>query len=658
MHLSAIQALKSKREARREETADGHSDELSSDEDDTFNQGAEDDSDVDEDESMMDGADPKSDAVMLLPSLFADRSPTVWMDYAEFSQTQRKDGRERIYEMQEDKEKQPLLYRSNHTIICLGGALKRSGFRRLLKGNTYNIFWGHHLKEPQLQKLQPNQYVNHFPGSYCLGRKDYLWRNISRQIRQHGAPYDFVAKTYVLPRDREHLEKAYTDGTVYIVKPPASAEGRGIRLVNRWEQMPKAGQPAVVQEYISNPYLIDGKKFDCRIYVAVTSFDPLRAYLYDEGLARFATTDYHADHTGVKSIKNRYMHLTNYSVNKKSDKFVVNKDADRDDEGSKWSLTALWKHLEGKGVDVPALKGKIFDIAVKTLIAAEHNIVSKVNQAGRPSCFELFGFDVLLDDTLRPWLIEVNVACSLASSSPLDRRIKHFMMTDLLHLVGIEPFDRKRMSAAEEKSRKSRLIHGSGNERPLKQRNIFELRKLSLQELDASDLDIIATAEDEHSRRGGWQRIFPCEGMGKAYLPFFQFPRYRNTVLAKWMDRPDWSLLQPLLNPSLPADHPLRRLCAERRVPPSRGDGSDGSSRPMIARRLEEARRQEEARRKEELVRLLEEQAQQRAEDADAAAAGREGGGGGGVGEGGDFVGVGLVPHGGSFAIGVGDVPA
>ena len=48
-----------------------------------------------------------------------------------------------------------------------------------LKGWGFNVFWGHHLKEHQLQKLGPHQYVNHFPGSYTLGRKDYLWKNIS-----------------------------------------------------------------------------------------------------------------------------------------------------------------------------------------------------------------------------------------------------------------------------------------------------------------------------------------------------------------------------------------------------------------------------------------------------------------------------------------------
>ena len=80
---------------------------------------------------------------------------------------------------------------------------------------------------------------------------------------------------------------------------------------------------------------------------------------------RFATHDYKAEHTG-KSIRNRFMHLTNYSVNKRSDDFVVNTSVDRDAEGSKWSLTALWKYLEAKGVDVPALRARIHDIAVSS----------------------------------------------------------------------------------------------------------------------------------------------------------------------------------------------------------------------------------------------------------------------------------------------------
>lgn len=46
---------------------------------------------------------------------------------------------------------------------------------------------------------------------------------------------------------------------------------------------------SVVSRYISNPLLINGHKFDLRIYVVVTSFEPLKIYVYKEGLARFAS---------------------------------------------------------------------------------------------------------------------------------------------------------------------------------------------------------------------------------------------------------------------------------------------------------------------------------------------------------------------------------
>lgn len=62
-------------------------------------------------------------------------------------------------------------------------------------------------------------------------------------------------------------------------------------MINRWSQLPKR-MSLVVQEYISNPYLINGSKFDLRLYVLVTSFDPLRIYLYPDGLVRFASGEF------------------------------------------------------------------------------------------------------------------------------------------------------------------------------------------------------------------------------------------------------------------------------------------------------------------------------------------------------------------------------
>lgn len=69
--------------------------------------------------------------------------------------------------------------------------------------------------------------------------------------------------------------------------------------------------------------LIKGKKFDMRMYVVVTSIHPLRVYLYEEGLARFATEDYSND---PKILRNKFVHLTNFSVNKRNVKNYVKND--------------------------------------------------------------------------------------------------------------------------------------------------------------------------------------------------------------------------------------------------------------------------------------------------------------------------------------------
>jgi len=95
--------------------------------------------------------------------------------------------------------------------------------------------------------------------------------------------------------------------------------------------------PSVVSKYIGNPLLINGYKFDLRIYVLVTSFEPLKIYVFKEGLARFATHQYKDN----SEKQDKFMHLTNYSINKKSSSFVHTNNLDHDDSGSKWSLSAF-----------------------------------------------------------------------------------------------------------------------------------------------------------------------------------------------------------------------------------------------------------------------------------------------------------------------------
>jgi len=80
----------------------------------------------------------------------------------------------------------------------------------------------------------------------------------------------------------------------------------------------------VVQKYVSRPLCIDNLKFDCRVYIVITSVSPLKAYFYEEGLARFCTVPY--EKPTDANMENACMHLTNYAVNKRSENFVSNRE--------------------------------------------------------------------------------------------------------------------------------------------------------------------------------------------------------------------------------------------------------------------------------------------------------------------------------------------
>jgi len=114
--------------------------------------------------------------------------------------------------------------------------------------------------------------------------------------------------------------KSPAQQNLWIVKPSCSSRGRGIYIINDSSRVP-THESLVVSRYIENPLLLYSHKFDLRIYVVVTCYDPLRVYVYREGLVRFASERYEV---GKFSDTNQYSHLTNYSINKKNENYVQN----------------------------------------------------------------------------------------------------------------------------------------------------------------------------------------------------------------------------------------------------------------------------------------------------------------------------------------------
>ena len=127
-------------------------------------------------------------------------------------------------------------------------ALKGAGFKVVKGVSSVRLLWARHTGSNLWTQLPRGAIVNHFPGSWVLGRKDGLAKSLHAQQRRLGAlgmaeAYSFVPRTYILPQDRPSLERAAERGAlrgggVLIVKPQNSSRGRGIRLVSSLEEVP------------------------------------------------------------------------------------------------------------------------------------------------------------------------------------------------------------------------------------------------------------------------------------------------------------------------------------------------------------------------------------------------------------------------------------
>uniref|UniRef100_A0A1I7XMS3 Tubulin--tyrosine ligase-like protein 5 n=1 Tax=Heterorhabditis bacteriophora TaxID=37862 RepID=A0A1I7XMS3_HETBA len=216
-------------------------------------------------------------------------------------------------------------------------------------------------------------------------------RLIKTLLHSHG--FTQIPEFYVTPRDFLRLETALKEEcegnpVTYIVKPVSASRGQGIFFASKIEEIPQDGT-LLVSHYIERPFLVNGHKFDLRIYVAVTSFYPLVVYVYSEGLTR-------------------------------------NESMSSEDFGHKWTLGALLRHLEKKGIDSKLLMIRLEDIIIKSLLSVQSMVsaTSKIYLQHLGTNFELFGFDILVDEQLKPWLLEVNLSPNYESELEKDVTLK------------------------------------------------------------------------------------------------------------------------------------------------------------------------------------------------------------------------------------------
>lgn len=247
-----------------------------------------------------------------------------------------------------------------------------------------------------------------------------LTRQLNRMKLLFPKEYSFYPKSWIVPEQFAEISAYSTRSRsqdIFILKPDAGSQGEGIILTNNPQSLcltpAVLTKPSVVQVYVAEPFLIEKLKFDLRVYVVVKSLEPLEFYICREGLARFCTERYQKPTS--KNLHKCFMHLTNYSLNKRSTNYVQ---SDADDSGSKRKISSVFKLLNEQGCDVIKVWKDIDDLVCKTIIAVVPALKLEMHIATAElkkqlKCFQILGFDILLDTNLKPYLLEVNSSPSL-----------------------------------------------------------------------------------------------------------------------------------------------------------------------------------------------------------------------------------------------------
>jgi len=166
----------------------------------------------------------------------------------------------------------------------------------------------------------------------------------------------------------------------------------------------------LVQKYIERPLLLfGGRKFDIRQWVLVTSVAPLKVYLFSECYLRLCNDMY-----DLGDLENRQSHISNWQVNKHGQNVI---------DGSVASLSMFEEELEkmtgNKQFWAEHLAPQMERIVISTMRSVQTRLVP------RKECFELYGFDVMIDEDFKMWLLEVNLSPGCENRVPfIDKMIK------------------------------------------------------------------------------------------------------------------------------------------------------------------------------------------------------------------------------------------
>ncbi|OHS99640.1 Tubulin-tyrosine ligase family protein [Tritrichomonas foetus] len=307
-------------------------------------------------------------------------------------------------------------------------AMNELGIDILEEDDNSILVWYDTIKDQDyFSRLMPWQIINRIPQINVICRKASFVRCIQRINIFYPDLFKFLPRSFILPLQKNQFAKtlARTKKT-YIVKPDGGALGSGIVIIPPGTPYTMTSHLAIAQEYIES-MLIDGYKFDLRVYVLVIASKVPKIYVYRDGIARFCSSPANENTT--------YSQLTNTAVNRKNPLANINTCTK--------TIKSVFGQLKKHKIDTEKLWNDI-DEAIGLTVLSSTGIVNfgvncKMVNSGFPRSFQLLGFDVLIDQNLKPWVLEVNFRPSLEYDTEYEKALKIKMLKDLMS-IAVQPY--------------------------------------------------------------------------------------------------------------------------------------------------------------------------------------------------------------------------
>ena len=305
--------------------------------------------------------------------------------------------------------------KDNYSNLMFIDALTRDNYKR-----TYDTNWDIYLycngklsnnDFKNVQISNSNQKIAFIYNNYEIGGKKKLWNNVKEYYGRDIAE-TILPPTYIFPEDKDLFESRYVKGNYYVLKNKKQRQ-KGIVLTSDINEILnyKENKFNIIQEFIGSSLLFKGHKMNFRIYlVIIINNSKVSAYMYNDGIVSYAKK-YDKEITFNNSIASFY----------KSQKLY---DADYPIILSqlKKELDLPWTNLMDK------IKHKL-----KLIVESASSKFLEFDK--KVTSFQLFGADVMFNEKLDPFILEINLGPGMKPHNEHDEKMRSDLMDNVVQLV-------------------------------------------------------------------------------------------------------------------------------------------------------------------------------------------------------------------------------